>query len=573
MFSAVELRAVSLILLLILASLAPRSAAQVLATAIRIRPDGEVEPRGAPLLRNGTTYYLTRDLEVWGYDGIVVETDNVVIDGRGHKLAGDKTPRTSGLLLVGRRNVTIVNIAVEDFHYGVRLVSSQLVEIVNATLSSCVEGVSVADSLRVRVRESRLLGNAAGLSGFHSARVEVIDSRVEGGIWGIYLLHVSEGSILSSVVANCSWAAVLLSSPRAVIVGSEFWRCGLYVDDSLGNTVVNNTVNGKPLVYLEGAVGASIREAGQVVLVRSRRVVARGLAISRASVAIQLWETSDSTIESSNLTDNIWGILLHNSTGNIVRGNLVYGNEVGIYLYESRNNTVSSNALLRNQLGLWLACSSANRVYENCFIENRDQASAGCGENVWRGGPRGVGNYWSDWTSVDNDDDGVVDEPYRVGRENVDEKPLLLCPLGGLIELPAPRCVLTPLNGTEVLAGSPTLVKVEAEGYPSVKAVRFLGLERSQWTSWFEWHESRGAWDASLKVAKLTPGSPGEVEITAEVKDAAGRLARCSIKLEVKERSAGDTLAPPYSIAVAAACGVLLAYVARKGMRRSRASR
>jgi len=81
---------------------------------IYIRADGSVDPDGAPISSiDNITYTLTDNIN----EPIVVERDNVVVDGVGFKVQG--TGNETGILLSGRTNVTIRNMEVRGFDYGI----------------------------------------------------------------------------------------------------------------------------------------------------------------------------------------------------------------------------------------------------------------------------------------------------------------------------------------------------------------------------------------------------------------------------------------------------------------------
>jgi parallel beta-helix repeat protein len=65
-------------------------------------------------------------------DSLVIERDNIVIIGQGHILqgSGDGT----GITLVGRTNVTVQNITVQNFSYGIRLDASSDITVSNNTI-------------------------------------------------------------------------------------------------------------------------------------------------------------------------------------------------------------------------------------------------------------------------------------------------------------------------------------------------------------------------------------------------------------------------------------------------------
>jgi nitrous oxidase accessory protein NosD len=72
--------------------------------------------------------------------------------------------------------------------------------------------------------------------------------------------------------------------------------------------------------------------------------------------------------------------------------------------------------------------SHNNVIYHNKFVnsllytENRNGTQF-TPKNSWDNGLEG--NYWSDYTGEDADGDGIGDTPYMVGKDNVDNYPLM----------------------------------------------------------------------------------------------------------------------------------------------------
>jgi parallel beta-helix repeat protein len=86
---------------------------------VYIRPDGSIDPPIAAIFTTDSiTYTLTSDL----YVQVVVERDNIIIDGSNHLLQRDGTGR--GIDLADRTNVTIKNIEIRDFQSGIWLSQS-----------------------------------------------------------------------------------------------------------------------------------------------------------------------------------------------------------------------------------------------------------------------------------------------------------------------------------------------------------------------------------------------------------------------------------------------------------------
>ena len=155
------------------------------------------------------------------------------------------------------------------------------------------------------------------------------------------------------------------------------------------------------------------------------------------------------TIFANNVTANEWGgIFLHNSLNNRVFGNdiaddqdgvwvgyssnnSIVGNEIkkntrGIVLYRgSSNNSVSGNNIESNDIGFYLHLCSCNKLYLNNLMDNTKQAESSNSTNTWDVGYSSGGNYWSNYTGVDLDFDGIGDSWYEIDSDNIDHYPLM----------------------------------------------------------------------------------------------------------------------------------------------------
>jgi len=189
---------------------------------------------------------------------------------------------------------------------------------------------------------------------------------------GIYLYLSCNNTITGNNVSNNECDIALISSGNNnTITGNTFANGGLIVYESNQNTVENNTVNGKPLVYLEDVSNYKVEDAGQVVLVNCSNIIVKNQDLSNVTIGIALWKTEDSTISNNKVCNNrMFGIHLFYSGNNTITGNRASNNECGISLSSSGNNTITGNNVSNNDNGISLASSSNNTITGNNISNN-----------------------------------------------------------------------------------------------------------------------------------------------------------------------------------------------------------
>ena len=200
-----------------------------------------------------------------------------------------------------------------------------------------------------------------------------------------------------------------------------------------------NTINGKPLYFMKNSTYETVpKNGGQVILVNCKNVIVENQNISNCYVGIQVVISTDCTVLNNTLINNSHaGIEIYGTDyipdpeypckRNLIMNNTCLSNMNGIYLFRADENDIVKNTLKENLfLGINISydCED-NDVFENIFIDNRPgrkQAADYTGDNIWYRNERG--NFWSDWSGLDVDVDGIIDEPYHL-YGNVDPYPLL----------------------------------------------------------------------------------------------------------------------------------------------------
>jgi hypothetical protein len=106
---------------------------------VYIRADGSIDPPDAPIVTfDNITYTLTDNITSTA-DGIVVEKNDVIINGADYVIQKQNSPEPEsysyrGIVLVGRFNVTIENITIKNFCYGIFIHSSAYINIAKSNV-------------------------------------------------------------------------------------------------------------------------------------------------------------------------------------------------------------------------------------------------------------------------------------------------------------------------------------------------------------------------------------------------------------------------------------------------------
>jgi len=232
-----------------------------------------------------------------------------------------------------------------------------------------------------------------------------------------------------------------------------------------------------------GGEGDVVRVGADNVVVQNFTIRNSGTDYASAGVSIENsgsanWRYGNALISSNIITNNAWGIQFYYSSDNIVLGNNITNNSNGIILYCSGNitisgnsiksnsengiqfsesgdsnvfendiesngdcgigfyttssaNTITGNNLTKNTYGVYLKQAYNNKFYHNNFVSNLDQVYVEpplygiVSANIWDNDYPSGGNYWSDYTGSDANDDGIGDTPYIIDANNTDRYPLV----------------------------------------------------------------------------------------------------------------------------------------------------
>jgi len=141
----------------------------------------------------------------------------------------------------------------------------------------------------------------------------------------------------------------------------------------------------------------------------------------------------NSFVQENSITKNnavYGGIIFSTAVNNTAFKNSLRNNSYGIYFIGvCYDNIIKENLIENNDLyGFSISSGSDNNsIFKNCFIGNKLHATDNGIGNHWDNGFEG--NYWDNYTGLDNNDDGIGDIPYNISGSagSQDNFPLMVC--------------------------------------------------------------------------------------------------------------------------------------------------
>jgi parallel beta-helix repeat protein len=290
------------------------------------------------------------------------------------------------------------------------------------------------------------------------------DSQLSGQ--GLLLRNVRNVTVEDNDCHGNDVMGIALFSSSGIVIrnntANENNDCGIYLYDSSDNVVENNTANENDYY------GISLVSSDD-------NAVRDNTANENYGYSINLIRSNENIIEGNIANGNTVGIYLESSNENIIEGNIANGNTVGIYLESSSSSIESTedNLIVNNRLSantLYGVCIlnlprggtvTGTFVYGNIFTDNNGatsvysldhrQAEDITGSCWYSPSSPHYGNYWSDWTSPDDNKDGFVDSPYLFSGGQ-DDYPLAI--LSREIEITSPADSATVYAPTVLVTGT-----------------------------------------------------------------------------------------------------------------------
>ena len=195
---------------------------------IYIRADGAVEGTDKIQRYQGVYTFLGNiSIDISGIDGIIIQKSNIVIDGAGYILEHleEPTGRVSedGIVTQGQNNITITNIDVHNFLYG----------------------IAIKDSSNITITKTSITNNHGGIHFVDSSNNSIIDNQITSNNNGIDLIRSENNTIDGNTLTeNSPYGLNFVYSSENVVSNNNISKNGLgiYINFGGANQIFGNTI-------------------------------------------------------------------------------------------------------------------------------------------------------------------------------------------------------------------------------------------------------------------------------------------------------------------------------------------
>jgi parallel beta-helix repeat protein len=306
---------------------------------------------------------------------------------------------------------------------------------------------------------------------------------------------------------------------------------GFSLTDMSNVTIKNTTITNSNFgIYLSSSSG---------------NVLSDNKVTASSTVGIFLeWDSDNNTLV-GNIATGLWpwaGIYLYTSCDyNTLSGNNVTENSYGIIILYSSDNVLSDNNVANNGNGITFngPLGSDNKIFHNNFLNNLEETSMYKSNDTWDDGYPSGGNYWSDYSGVDQKSgpyqnvtgsDGIGDTPYVIDANNTDRYPLMKPWLSGSLSV-----AISPPSATMDVGQFQLFTAIALGGTPP---------DTYQWCL-----NSAAVSGANSSMWKFKPSSTGSYTVYFNVTDNTG--------LKAKSSTASVTVNPMLSVGVSPSSSII----------------
>ncbi len=313
--------------------------------------------------------------------------------------------RRAGVLLYDSKTCSILGSTFLRNKYGIWSSWSNSSIIMDSFFDSSSVDLVLGTQTNIRVDRNVLTGDSQSLS-VQCWGGTIVNNSVYDNEHGLILEYCENLTLADNIIngtgcffsegLNCSivnntiesWQEDSMSLYRCegfIIANNTFLGRGLTIDsgtDEWGmlhqsrfhwfHTVIQNSVNGRPIGYFWQSVNQSIDVSsfGQVIVADSNNITLYNGNFDYTTTPLQIIFSSSCVVEDVVSKGYPEGILLYYTSDCIVTGCTVSGSTVGLHMRSSANSIVHHNQIMDNGDGIYLEIVQNITVMENFIVRN-----------------------------------------------------------------------------------------------------------------------------------------------------------------------------------------------------------
>lgn len=182
------------------------------AGVIYIRADGSIDPPTAPISTvDNVTYVLTGNITS-NADGIVIERDSIVVDGSSFTVEGVRAGNSRGIYLEGRSNMTIQNIKIKNFDYGIDLYFCSNNSVIGNTMTNNYVCIITYECSNNTINGNTLTTSHEGIGFSYSFDNSISWNNIADNNCGIWLADSSNNGMNGNNITNNIYYGIGLES-------------------------------------------------------------------------------------------------------------------------------------------------------------------------------------------------------------------------------------------------------------------------------------------------------------------------------------------------------------------------